>query len=77
MKLERVSNTLLKLVNKMELPKISKPALRALNSINVKTLEDITNYSDAELLELHGFGPKAIRILREIMDEQGLKFKEE
>ncbi len=77
MKLEHVSNTLLKQVNKMELPKISKPALRALHSINVKTMEDVTKYSEAELLELHGFGPKAIRILREDMDEQGLKFKDE
>lgn len=77
MKLEHVSNTLLKPVNKMELPKISKPALRALDSINVKTLEDVTKYSEAELLELHGFGPKAIRILKEVMEEQGLRFKEE
>nr|WP_208002130.1 DNA-directed RNA polymerase subunit alpha C-terminal domain-containing protein [Macrococcus goetzii] len=61
----------------MELPKISKPALRALDSIDVKTLEDVTKYSEAELLALHGFGPKAIRILKEIMDEQGLKFKNE
>lgn len=77
MKLEHVSNTLLKQVNKMDLPKISKPALRALDSINVKTLEDVTKYSEAELLELHGFVPKAIRILREDMDKQGLKFKDE
>ncbi|MCH4984359.1 hypothetical protein AB4G91_08670 [Macrococcoides goetzii] len=61
----------------MELPKISKPALRALGSINVKTLEDVTKYSEAELLALHGFGPKAIRILKGVMEEQGLKFKEE
>ncbi|UTH16644.1 DNA-directed RNA polymerase subunit alpha C-terminal domain-containing protein [Macrococcus epidermidis] len=61
----------------MELPKISKPALRALGSINVKTLEDVMKYSEAELLALHGFGPKAIRILKEVMEEQGLKFKEE
>ncbi|WP_312040014.1 hypothetical protein [Macrococcoides bohemicum] len=61
----------------MDLPKISKPALRALHSINVKTMEDVTKYSEAELLELHRFGPKAIRILREDMDEQGLKFKDE
>lgn len=77
MKLEHVLNTLLKPVNKMELPKISKPALRALDSINVKTLEDVTKYSEAELLALHGFGPKGIRILKEVMEEQGLKFKEE
>lgn len=77
MKLEHASNTLLKPVNKMELPKVSKPALRALDSINVKTLKDVAKYSEAELLVLHGFGPKGIRILKEVMDEHGLKFKDE
>ncbi|WP_238999295.1 helix-hairpin-helix domain-containing protein [Macrococcoides bohemicum] len=46
----------------MDFPKISKPALRALASINVKTLEDVTKFTEAELLALHGFGPKGIRI---------------
>lgn len=77
MKLERELNTLLTQVNKMELPKISKPALRALDSINVKTLEDVAKFTEAELLALHGFGPKGIRILKEVMDNHGLKFKEE
>lgn len=77
MKLERELNTLLRQVNKMELPKISKPALRALDSINVKTLEDVAKFTEAELLALHGFGPKGIRILKEVMDNHGLKFKEE
>lgn len=77
MKLEHVSNTLLKQVNKMDFPKISKPALRALDSINVKTLEDVTKFTEAELLALHGFGPKGIRILKEVMEVQGLKFKGE
>lgn len=75
MKLERELNTLLRQVNKMELPKISKPALRALDSINVKTLEDVAKFTEAELLALHGFGPKGIRILKEVMDKHGLKFK--
>lgn len=77
MKLVSELNTLLRQVNKMELPKISKPALRALDSINVKTLEDVAKFTEAELLALHGFGPKGIRILKEVMDNHGLKFKEE
>lgn len=76
MKLVCELNTLLRQVNKMELPKISKPALRALDSINVKTLEDVAKFTEAELLALHGFGPKGIRILKEVMEEHGLKFKE-
>lgn len=77
MKLVSELNTLLRQVNKMELPKISKPALRALDSINVKTLEDVAKFTEAELLALHGFGPKGIRILKEVMDNHGLKLKEE
>ncbi|WP_414044052.1 DNA-directed RNA polymerase subunit alpha C-terminal domain-containing protein [Macrococcus sp. EM39E] len=61
----------------MELPKISQPAMRALTSINVKSLEDIMKYSEEELLALHGFGPKSIRILRKEMDAHGMKFKNE
>ncbi|MCU7557723.1 hypothetical protein ROU88_07280 [Macrococcus capreoli] len=61
----------------MELPKISQPAHRALASVNIKTLEDVTKFSEAELLALHGFGPKGIRILREVMDKHGMKFKVE
>ncbi|WP_414049178.1 DNA-directed RNA polymerase subunit alpha C-terminal domain-containing protein [Macrococcus animalis] len=61
----------------MELPKISQPAMRALTSINVKSLEDIMKYSEEELLALHGFGPKSIRILKKEMDAYGMKFKNE
>lgn len=58
-----------------ELPKISKPAVRALNSIGVTTLEQVAEHSEAELLALHGFGPKGIRILKPVLAEHGLAFK--
>nr|WP_263314221.1 helix-hairpin-helix domain-containing protein [Mammaliicoccus sp. Marseille-Q6498] len=59
-----------------ELPKIGKPATRALNSINVTTLEDVSKYDEKYLSELHGVGPKAIRILKESLEEKGLSFSE-
>ncbi|HIY66910.1 MAG TPA: hypothetical protein H9830_11620 [Candidatus Agrococcus pullicola] len=48
-----------------DLPRIGRPAASALLEINVTTMEQVSQMSDAELLALHGFGPKALRILRE------------
>jgi hypothetical protein len=57
------------------LPKIGKPAERALAGIGVATLEDVAKRSEKELLALHGFGPRAIGILKPALDEAGLKLK--
>ncbi len=45
------------------LPRIGKPATRALASIGVTKASQLANHTEAELLALHGFGPRAIRIL--------------
>lgn len=57
-----------------ELPKIGKPATQALNLEGYYRLEQLTQVSAAELLKLHGVGPKAIRILKEEMAKKGLSF---
>lgn len=57
------------------LPKIGAPATRALASIGVTTVEQLAAYSEKEILALHGVGPKAIRILRPVMEEMGVTFK--
>lgn len=54
-----------------DLPKIGAPATRALASIGITRLEQVADRTATELLELHGFGPKALRILREALDAQG------
>ncbi|MBH0123764.1 DNA-binding protein [Rhodococcus sp. CX] len=56
------------------LPKTSAPAQRALDGIGVATLEDLTRYTERDLLALHGMGPKAVRILREDLERHGLSF---
>jgi len=48
-----------------EFPAIGAPALRALQSIGVTKLSQVKNYSDEELLQLHGFGPRALQLLKE------------
>lgn len=55
--------------------KISKPAHRALLGAGIETLEQLTQYKEEELLALHGFGPKGLRILKEILTQYGLSFR--
>jgi len=57
-----------------DLPRIGRPAASALVEIGVTTLEQVAAMREAELLALHGVGPKAVRILREALEEQGRGF---
>ena len=47
-----------------EVHAIGAPARRALTNAGLTTWDAVDAASDAELLVLHGFGPKALRILR-------------
>lgn len=58
-----------------ELPKIAKPAQRALASIGVTRLEQLAKHSEAELLALHGMGPNAMAALRDALKAEGKSFK--
>ncbi|MFN8378839.1 MAG: DNA-binding protein [Anaerolineae bacterium] len=57
------------------LPKTSNPAMRAVTGVGVTCLEDLTRLTEAELLALHGVGPKAIRIWKQALAERGLALK--
>jgi hypothetical protein len=49
-----------------DLPKaIGAPATRALASAGITTLAQVAALSEAELLAMHGVGPKAVRLLKE------------
>ncbi|TYB47939.1 hypothetical protein [Actinomadura chibensis] len=51
-----------------DLPKaIGGPATRALSGAGITTLAQVAALPDAELLALHGVGPRAVRILREAL----------
>lgn len=56
------------------LPKIGAPATRALASIGVTRLTQLAGFRVEELLELHGFGPRAAEILRVALTQRGLTF---
>lgn len=58
-----------------KLPRIGKPAERALSLAGVESLADLTAWTERDLSALHGVGPKAVRILSEALAARGLQFK--
>lgn len=57
-------------------PNIGKPAQRALAGAGYTRLEQLAAVSEAELLKLHGVGPKAMRLIRQALAERGWSFAE-
>jgi hypothetical protein len=57
-------------------PGLSQPALRALAGAGYTRLEQLRKVAEADLLKLHGMGPKGVRILRAALEAQGLSFKQ-
>jgi uncharacterized protein YdhG (YjbR/CyaY superfamily) len=58
-----------------DLPNIGAPATRALEHEGYTTLQQLTKISEAELSQMHGVGPKAIKILKEALKAKGWSFK--
>lgn len=58
-------------------PRIAKPAQRALAGAGYTHLAQLTQVSEAELMKLHGMGPKALGQLREALATKGLSFAAE
>ena len=53
---------------------LSNPARRALATLGITRLDQITTHRAKDILNLHGMGPKGIRILRQALAERGLAF---
>lgn len=56
------------------LPKISAPAQRALDSIDVANLEDLAKHTEKAIKDLHGMGPNALGKLKAAMSDSNLEF---
>lgn len=51
------------------------PAIRALKEyIGVTKPEQLVKYSEAELLKLHGVGPKSIKLIKAYLKSKNLSF---
>ncbi len=57
------------------LENIAAPARRALERENILSVNDLTKYSEKEILALHGMGKSTIPKLRSLLLKAGLDFK--
>jgi predicted flap endonuclease-1-like 5' DNA nuclease len=56
---------------------IGKTAARELSYNGITSLHQVAEHTRAELLAIHGVGPKAIAILAEALHERGLTYRED
>lgn len=62
-------------VKESDLPTgLAKSAQRALAAAGYLRLEQFTKLSEADVLQLHGMGPKALDLIRRALMAQGLSF---
>ncbi len=54
--------------------KLAQPARRALAGAGYTRLEQLTQVTENEIMQLHGMGPKALGQLRHALAEKGLSF---
>jgi hypothetical protein len=57
------------------LSQLSAPARRALENNNISTLDQLSKYTETEILKFHGMGPASIPKLRDALAKEGLFFK--
>ena len=50
---------------------VGAPAIRALTAAGYTGLGQLAGVPEAELQQLHGVGPKALRVIQAVLEEQG------
>lgn len=55
---------------------LSAPARRALEHHGITSLQQLSKYSEKEILQFHGMGPASLPKLRTALKENGLSFKD-
>ena len=60
-----------------DLPKLARPAQRALAGAGIQRLEQLTRLSEKDLKQLHGIGPNALKQLHQALRAKGLSFAKE
>jgi hypothetical protein len=56
--------------------KLGAPAERALAGAGIQNLKQLTKFTEAQIIQLHGVGPNAVGKLRQALAEKGLSFAE-
>lgn len=75
--LEKVKNKIRKTSKSIdEFPdSLGAPAKRALENNGIKTLKQLSDYREQEVLKFHGIGPSSLPKLREALRSENLSFK--
>ncbi len=58
-------------------PGLAAPAQRALAGAGIQRLDQLTEFSEAEIKNLHGIGPNALKKLQAALEAKGLSFATE
>ena len=56
------------------LPHVSGPANAALAEAGIASLNELATHTEGQVADLHGMGPKGIRILKAALAQHGLTF---
>ena len=54
---------------------LGTPAKRALENAGITTLDKLSQFTEAQLLKLHGFGPSSLPKLIAELNKSGLRFR--
>lgn len=54
---------------------LSAPARRALENNGITSLQQLSNFSEKDILKFHGMGPASLPKLRASLEAEGLSFK--
>lgn len=54
---------------------LSAPARRALENNGIASLQQLSNFSEKDILKFHGMGPASLPKLRASLEAEGLSFK--
>lgn len=54
---------------------IAAPARRALEALKISSLKQLSEFTETEILKLHGMGPASIPKLKQALKLAGLSFK--
>ncbi|MBP2078406.1 RNA polymerase alpha subunit C-terminal domain-containing protein [Oceanobacillus polygoni] len=54
---------------------LSSPARSALEHEGITTVQQLSNFTEKEILKLHGMGPASLPKLRAALEADGLSFK--
>ncbi|WP_042472075.1 RNA polymerase alpha subunit C-terminal domain-containing protein [Bacillus ndiopicus] len=57
------------------LARLSSPARNALVHEGITTIEQLAQYTEKEVLKLHGIGRASLPIMRTALEEKGLSFR--